>query len=197
MQERNEPARAFLLYRGEYDKRREQVSAETPALLPPMPADLPKNRLGFARWLLRPEQPLTARVAVNRFWQEVFGTGLVRTAEDFGVNGELPSHPDLLDWLAVEFRESGWDVKKLFRLLVTSAAYRQAATVTPEKLEKDPQNRLLSRGPPHRRRWTFSTPPAAKPARFAASGPTRRFRRWSRSMIPNMSRQRGTWPKPR
>jgi hypothetical protein len=147
MQERNEPARAFLLYRGEYDKRREPLTAETPALLPPMPADLPKDRLGFARWLLRPEQPLTARVAVNRFWQEVFGAGLVRTAEDFGVNGELPSHPELLDWLAVEFRESGWDVKKLFRLLVTSAAYRQAAVATPEKLEKDPQNRLLSRGP--------------------------------------------------
>ncbi|MGA2063967.1 MAG: PSD1 and planctomycete cytochrome C domain-containing protein [Thermoguttaceae bacterium] len=147
VQERNEPARAFVLYRGEYDKRREQVGAETPAMLPPMPADLPKNRLGFARWLLRPEQPLTARVAVNRCWQEVFGTGLVRTAEDFGVNCEMPSHPELLDWLAVEFRESGWDVKKLFRLLVTSAAYRQASAATPEKLEKDPQNRLLSRGP--------------------------------------------------
>jgi mono/diheme cytochrome c family protein len=147
MQERDGPAKAFVLYRGEYDKRREQVSAETPGLLPPMPADLPRNRLGFARWLLRPEQPLTARVAVNRFWQELFGVGLVRTAEDFGVNGELPSHPELLDWLAVEFRESGWDVKKLFRLLVTSAAYRQSAEATPEKLEKDPQNRLLSRGP--------------------------------------------------
>ena len=99
----------------------------TPAFLPPMPAELPKNRLGLARWLMRPEHPLTARVAVNRFWQEVFGTGLVRTAEDFGVNGEMPSNAELLDWLAVEFRESGWDVKRLFRLLVTSAAYRQAA----------------------------------------------------------------------
>ncbi len=86
-------------------------------------------------------------MAVNRFWQEIFGTGLVRTAEDFGVNGEFPSHPELLDWLAVEFRESGWDVKKLFRLLVTSAAYRQAAVLTPEKLQQDPQNRLVSRGP--------------------------------------------------
>jgi hypothetical protein len=147
MQERNEPATAFVLYRGEYDKRREPVAAATPALLPPMPADLPRNRLGLARWLLRPEQPLTARVTVNRFWQEVFGMGLVRTAEDFGVNGEMPSHGELLDWLAVEFRESGWDVKKLFRLLVTSAAYRQASVATPEKLEKDPPNRLLSRGP--------------------------------------------------
>ena len=136
-----------MLFRGEYDKRRDTVTPATPAFLPPMPADAPKNRLGFACWLLRADHPLTARVAVNRFWQEVFGTGFVRTAEDFGVNGEFPSHPELLDWLAVEFRESGWDVKKLFRLLVTSAAYRQSAVLTPEKLQKDPQNRLLSRGP--------------------------------------------------
>ena len=112
-----------------------------------MPADLPRNRLGFAHWLLRPEHPLTARVTVNRFWQEIFGTGIVRTSGDFGVTGELPSHPELLDWLAVEFRESGWDIKKFFKLLVTSAAYRQSAVATPEKLEKDPENRLLSRGP--------------------------------------------------
>jgi hypothetical protein len=112
-----------------------------------MPEDFPRNRLGFARWLLLPEQPLTARVTVNRFWQEVFGTGLVRTAGDFGVTGEMPSHQELLDWLAVEFRDSGWDVKRFFKLLVTSAAYRQAATVTPDRLARDPQNRLLSRGP--------------------------------------------------
>ncbi len=147
MQERNEAPTAYVLFRGEYDKRREAVSPATPAFLPPMPADAPKNRLGFARWLLRADNPLTARVAVNRFWQEIFGTGLVRTGEDFGVNGEVPSHPELLDWLAVEFRESGWDVKKLFRLLVTSAAYRQAAVLTPEKLQQDLQNRLVSRGP--------------------------------------------------
>ena len=136
-----------MLYRGEYDKRRDPVKPDTPDALPPMPADLPRNRLGLASWLVRPEHPLTARVTVNRFWQEVFGTGLVRTAGDFGVSGELPSHPELLDWLAVEFRESGWDVKRLFRLMVESATYRQSAAVTPEKREKDPHNRLLSRGP--------------------------------------------------
>ena len=112
-----------------------------------MPAELPRNRLGFAQWLMRPEHPLTARVTVNRFWQEFFGIGLVKTAEDFGVNGESPANQELLDWLAVDFRESGWDVKRLFRMMVTSAAYRQSAVTTPEKLDRDPQNRLLSRGP--------------------------------------------------
>lgn len=147
MQEKSEAAEAFLLFRGEYDKRRDKVSPSTPASLPPMPPDLPRNRLGFAQWLLRPDHPLTARVTVNRFWQEVFGTGLVKTAGDFGVTGELPSHPELLDWLAVEFRESGWDVRKFFRMLVMSSTYRQAAVATPEKLAKDGANRLLSRGP--------------------------------------------------
>jgi len=147
VQERPEPAKAHVLFRGEYDKRRDEVHPDTFDCLPPMPNDLPKNRLGFARWLLRPEHPLTARVTVNRFWQELFGTGIVATAEDFGVTGEMPTHPELLDWLAVEFRESGWDVKRFFRLMVTSAAYRQSAQAAPEKLEKDPQNRYLSRGP--------------------------------------------------
>ena len=147
MQEKGEPAMAFVLFRGDYDKRRDQVKAETPAVLPPMPSELPRNRLGLAQWLVRPEHPLTARVAVNRFWQEVFGAGLVRTTGDFGVTGELPSHPELLDWLAVEFREEGWDIKRFFRLLVTSATYRQSVAATPDKLEKDGQNRLLSRGP--------------------------------------------------
>ncbi len=147
MQERPQEAVAYVLFRGQYDQRRDKVSAETPRSLPTLPAGLPKNRLGFAQWLLQPNHPLTARVAVNRFWQEVFGTGLVRTVGDFGVSGETPSHPELLDWLAVEFRETGWDVKKLVKLLVTSATYRQAATVTKEKLEKDPHNLLLSRAP--------------------------------------------------
>ena len=146
-QERPQPAMAYLLFRGDYDKRRDPVKAGTPKSLPPMPPDLPRNRLGLAKWLLRPENPLTARVTVNRFWQETFGTGLVRTSGDFGVAGEQPSHPELLDWLAVEFRETGWDVKRFFKLLVCSATYRQAALMTPEKREKDPQNRLLSHGP--------------------------------------------------
>jgi len=147
MQEKAEPAMAHILFRGEYDKRRDAVTPDTPEILPPLPADQPRNRLGLARWLLRPDHPLTARVTVNRFWQEVFGTGLVRSSGDFGVTGEPPSHPELLDWLAVEFRESGWNVKQLFKLIVTSATYRQAAVLTPEKREKDEHNRLLSRGP--------------------------------------------------
>lgn len=138
---------AFVLKRGEYNQRLEQVGPGTPAILPPLPPDYPRNRLGFARWLVRPEHPLAARVAVNRFWSEVFGAGLVKTAGDFGVQGQLPSNPELLDWLAVEFRESGWDVKHLFRLIVTSAAYRQSSTASPESIERDPENRLLSHGP--------------------------------------------------
>jgi mono/diheme cytochrome c family protein len=147
MQERSEEAMAYILARGEYDKRRDPVKPATPAVLPPLPPDLPRNRLGFAKWLVRPEHPLTARVTVNRFWQEIFGTGLVRTTGDFGVNGELPSHPELLDWLAIAFRENSWDIKQFYRMVVTSATYRQAATLTPEKQQQDPNNRLLSRGP--------------------------------------------------
>ena len=147
MNEKNEMAKAYVLDRGEYDQRKDEVQANTPDILPPFPEALPKNRLGLAQWLLLQDHPLTSRVTVNRFWQEVFGTGLVRSSGDFGTTGELPSHPELLDWLAVEFRESGWDIKQLFRLMVTSAAYRQAAVTTPEKLAKDHANRLLSRGP--------------------------------------------------
>jgi hypothetical protein len=139
--------KAAILDRGEYDKPKEEVTANTPESLPPFPASLPRNRLGLAEWLLSDDHPLTARVTVNRFWQEVFGNGLVRTTGDFGITGDLPSNPELLDWLAVEFRETGWDVKRLFRLMLTSATYRQSAVTTPEKATKDRENRLLSRGP--------------------------------------------------
>ena len=150
MHEKETPAMAFVLDRGEYDKRQDEVSPNTPAALPAFPDELPRDRLGLAQWLMRPENPLTARVTVNRFWQEVFGVGIVRTSGDFGVAGELPSNQELLDWLAVEFRESGWDVKELFRLMLTSATYRQSAVSTPEKNERDPENRLLARGPRYR-----------------------------------------------
>lgn len=138
---------AFILMRGQYDRKGDQVEANTPAFLNPLPEGAPHNRLGLAQWVVNPENPLTARVTVNRFWQELFGTGLVKTSEDFGIMGNPPTHPELLDWLAVEFRESGWDVKRFFKMLVTSSAYRQAALTTPAKLEKDADNRLLSRGP--------------------------------------------------
>jgi hypothetical protein len=126
------------------------VTAGTPARLPPMAADAPRTRLGLAQWLMAPENPLTARVAVNRLWQTLFGTGLVKTSEDFGVQGEFPLHPDLLDWLAAEFRDSGWDVKRLVRLIVTSSTYRQSSKVTPELLERDPENRWFARGARYR-----------------------------------------------
>jgi len=138
---------ARILRRGEYEHPGEEVGPAVFSALQPMPKNAPRNRLGLAQWLVDRENPLTARVIVNRMWQEVFGTGLVKTSEDFGIMGEPPSHPELLDWLAVEFMKSGWDMKHMMRLIVTSATYRQAAVLTPEKLERDPQNRLLSRGP--------------------------------------------------
>ena len=143
----NSKAMTNILMRGQYDKKGEEVEANTPAFLPALPKDAPRNRLGLAKWLVDPANPLTSRVTVNRYWQEVFGTGIVKTSEDFGIMGMTPSHPELLDWLAVNFRENGWDVKKFFKLMLTSAAYRQAAIATPEKIDKDPANRLLSRGP--------------------------------------------------
>ena len=141
---------AYVLYRGAYDQKRQRVEANTPTILPPMTSDLPRNRLGFARWLFTAEHPLTARVTVNRMWLEIFGTGLVKSADDFGSQGETPSHPELLDWLAVEFRESGWDVKGFYKKILMSATYRQSARATPDKLAKDPENRLLSRAPRYR-----------------------------------------------
>jgi hypothetical protein len=146
MEEAAEPRPAFLLKRGAYDAPGERVSRGVPVVLPPLPAGAPNNRLGLARWLTQPGHPLTARVTVNRFWQMLFGAGLVKTVEDFGSQGELPSHPELLDWLAVEFQQGGWDVKKLLKTVVTSATYRQSSTVAPELLQRDPENWLLARG---------------------------------------------------
>ena len=141
---------AHVLTRGEYTQPAEKVVAATPAALPALPAGVPRNRLALAHWLVDPANPLTARVTVNRVWQNIFGTGLVESAGDFGVTGSRPSHPALLDWLAVDFRDSGWDYRRLVRLLVTSATYRQSAVVTPAQLERDPANRLLARGPRYR-----------------------------------------------
>jgi len=147
MAEMKKPRDTFVLGRGQYDNPGEKVTPGVPGFLPPMPPGLPPNRLGLAKWLVDPGNPLTARVAVNRAWQSAFGTGIVKTAEDFGTQGEPPSHPELLDWLATEFVRTGWDVKRLERLIVTSATYRQSSRATPEMAESDPENRLLARGP--------------------------------------------------
>jgi mono/diheme cytochrome c family protein len=136
-----------ILDRGAYLAKKEKVTFDTPGFLPPLPKDAPRNRLGLAQWLFRPEHPLTARVQVNRQWQLFFGRGIVRTSEDLGVQSEQPTHRELLDWLAVEFRESGWKTKALQRLLVTSRTYRQSSRVTPALLQKDPENKLLGRSP--------------------------------------------------
>lgn len=150
MHEKAEPAKAYILTRGDYDKRGEEVAPNTPSALPPMPADLPRNRLGFAKWLLLPEHPLTTRVTVNRFWQELFGTGIVSSSGDFGVTGQMPTHPELLDYLATNFRDDGFNMKNFFRSIVTSSTYRQSAVVSQEKLAIDPTNKLLTRGPRYR-----------------------------------------------
>ncbi len=141
------PRKAHILLRGAYDQPGEVVERATPAFLPPMDSSLPNDRLGLARWLVSDSHPLTARVAVNRFWQQVFGTGLVKTSEDFGSQGEPPSHPELLDWLAVDFRENRWDVKRLLKAIVMSDVYRRSSMVKASQLRIDPRNRLLSRGP--------------------------------------------------
>jgi len=140
-------AYADVLTRGMYSARTERVEANTPHYLPPLAAGMPHNRLALAKWTVSPENPLTARVTVNRMWYELFGTGLAETTEDFGIMGERPSHPQLLDWLAVEFRDSGWNIKHMYKLMAMSATYRQSAKATPEQLQKDPKNLLLARGP--------------------------------------------------
>lgn len=149
------PKQAFVMKRGEYDQPGDEVMRETPSVLPPFSEELPKNRLGLAQWLTSVDHPLTARVAVNRVWQQMFGTGLVKTSEDFGAQGQPPSHPLLLDWLAVDFRENDWDVKRLIKQIVMSETYRQSCLVNAEDYKKDPENRLLSRGP--RYRWDAET----------------------------------------
>jgi hypothetical protein len=141
------PRQTFLLERGQYDAHGEAVEPGTPAILPPWPASAPRNRLGLAQWLTDPQHPLTARVAVNFQWQRLFGTGLVKTSDDFGSQGEYPIYPDLLDWLARDFVDSGWNVKALLRSIVLSATYRQDSRISAAAWEKDPENRLLARGP--------------------------------------------------
>ncbi len=136
-----------LRIRGAYVSKGDVVFAATPGFLPSPDPSWPQNRLGLARWLMADNHPLTARVMVNRIWETYFGRGLVATSEDFGTQGETPSHPALLDWLAIEFRESGWSIKKLQRLIVTSAMYRQSSTITPALLERDPTNQWLARAP--------------------------------------------------
>lgn len=152
MRELSEPRQTALLKRGAYDAPGEVVSAGTPAAFPPIPADAPPNRLDLARWLTDPANPLTARVAVNRMWQMCFGQGLVRTPEDFGSQGDPPTHPLMLDWLADDFISHGWDLKRLAKQIVMSATYRQDSDVSPESRASDPENRLLARH--HRYRLT-------------------------------------------
>lgn len=140
-----QPRKTHILDRGDYLSPKEEVSVAAPAFLPPLPDGAPRNRLGFAQWLFRPEHPLTARVQVNRLWQYFFGTGLVKTSEDLGVQSEVPVHGPLLDWLAVEFREKGWSQKHMVRLILNSSTYRQSSRVKPEHLQRDPENRLMAR----------------------------------------------------
>ena len=150
MQEMDEPRPTYLLSRGQYDSPVKQVNAGTPNKVLPFPADLPKNRLGLSEWIFDDQNPLTARVTVNRYWQLLFGKGLVKTLNDFGNQGALPSHPKLLDWLAVDFMESGWDLKRLMGKLVRSSTYKQSSVLRPELVENDPENVLLARSPTYR-----------------------------------------------
>ena len=142
-----QPREAFVLIRGAYDKKGEKVDRGVPTVLPPLPADVPNNRLGLAKWLVSPQHPLTSRVIVNRYWQQFFGNGIVKTSEDFGAQGTWPTHPELLDWLATEFIQTGWDIKRMHKLIVMSGTYRQSSKVSPELIVRDPENLLLARGP--------------------------------------------------
>ena len=150
MRETENPRDVFVLERGVYDSRGEQVSAATPNFLPDFPADAPKNRLGLAKWTTSPDHPLTARVTVNRYWQMMFANGLVRTPEDFGLQGQSPSHPELLDWLARDFISSGWDVRRMLKMMALSSTYRQSTAVSKDVRTQDPENVLLARAPANR-----------------------------------------------
>jgi cytochrome c553 len=150
MGERDSLRKTYVLNRGNYDAPTVEVTPATPESILQFDETLPRNRLGLAKWLVDKRNPLTARVFVNRMWQEFFGKGIVETSGDFGMQGKLPSHPELLDWMAVDFMEHGWDIKRLIKQLLTSATYMQSATVTPEKLAKDPDNVYLSRAPRYR-----------------------------------------------
>ncbi len=150
MEELKEPRPTFILNRGAYDAPTQQVHPNTPSHVMEFPDSLPANRLGLAQWLIHPKNPLTARVVVNRYWQMFFGQGIVKTTDDFGSQGELPSHPELMDWLAIHFQESGWDVKALLKLIVTSATYQQSSVAREDLMEKDPDNVWLARGPSYR-----------------------------------------------
>lgn len=165
MQESDTLRKTFTLKRGQYDQPVKEVSFATPNAVLPFPEDLPKNRLGLSKWLFDEKNPLTARVTVNRIWQQFFGMGLVKSVENFGSQGELPTHPELLDWMAVDLREHGWDMKYLMKKIVTSAAYRQSAEASEKKLEIDPENRLVSRGPRFR-----MTPEMLRDTWLATSG---------------------------
>ena len=147
MQEMEQPRNAYLLIRGQYNKHGDRVTAGIPKAFPPLPDGAPNNRLGLAKWIVSPSNPLTARVAVNRMWERLFGTGIVATIEDFGTRAEFPSHPELLDWLATEFVRLNWNQKALWKEMVMSATYRQSSAVSAVLLKKDPNNRLLARGP--------------------------------------------------
>ena len=147
MEDRKDKRQAFVLERGQYTEKRDPVSSSIPEWISPSLDNMEENRLGLAKWLVKKDHPLTSRVTTNRYWQHFFGTGIVKTSEDFGIQGERPVHPELLDWLAVDFIENGWNIKRLHKMIVMSATYQQSSRVAPKKKSIDPDNRLLARGP--------------------------------------------------
>jgi Protein of unknown function (DUF1553) len=150
MEEMPTPRQTYLLGRGVYNVRSEKVESSTPENILPFPSDYPRNRLGLAKWLVNENNPLTSRVTINRYWQMIFGNGIVKTTGDFGVQGELPTHPELLDWLAAEFIESGWDLRSMLKLMVMSSTYQQSSYADAEKYEADPDNRYYARSSSYR-----------------------------------------------